>query len=136
MNVLEKKIEIQLENNVQKLLNEANQWYLELDIIASEIPFIKQILKSYPFQSQNPNLFERLQLFVQRLESLEDLRIFTLDNIDSHKNQLVELKKNAKDFDHFFKINHEIIEEEFTRFMQDYKNLKWEIFDYANAILD
>jgi len=125
MNVLEKNIEIQLENHLQKLFKEANQWHLELDIIASEILFIKQILKSYPFQSQRANLFERLQTFIQRLESLEDMRNFTLYTISMHKTQLVELKKNVKYFDYFLKINHEIIEEEYTRFMEDYKNLKW-----------
>lgn len=136
MEIMEKSTKIKVDNSLNKLKQEASKWYFELDFTALEIPFIKQILKSYPFQSDTPNLFERLQLYVKELETLNEIRNYILDKITSHRNQLNEIKPNSIFNENYLKINHEIIEEEFNSFNENYKHLKWQIFEYANAVID
>lgn len=136
MEIMEKSTKIKPDNSLSKLRYEASKWFFELDFIALEIPFIKQILKSYPFQSDTPNLFERLQLYVKELETLNETRINILDKITTHRNQLNEIKSNSIFNENYLKINHEIIEDEFVNFLENYKHLKWQIFEYANAVID
>ncbi len=136
MEVIEKNKTSQLKNSSDLRLDEAAQWQMELEFISIEIPFLVQILKSYPFHSQRPNLFERLQLFIQQLESLEEFRILTLDKISTHKKNLLAMKKMGRTNSSFSKINHKIIEEDYTNFLLEYQQLKWEIFEYSNTILE
>lgn len=135
MNVIEKNKTSPFENSSKVSLDQVSQWQLELDFIALEIPFLMQILKSYPFHSQRQNLFERLQLFIQQLEALEEERILILEKISMHKMNLT-MKKIGSINSSFSTINHTIIDEDFTNFTLEYQQLKWEIFEYSNTILE
>ncbi len=135
MNVIEKNKTSPFENSSKVSFDEVSQWQLELDFIALEIPFLIQILKSYPFHSQRQNLFERLQLFIQQLEALEEERILILEKISMHKMNLT-MKKIGSINSSFSTINHTVIDEDFTNFTLEYQQLKWEIFEYSNTILE
>jgi hypothetical protein len=136
MKVIEKNKISRLKNNSKVRLEKTEQWQMELEFIALEIPFLLQILKTYPFHNQRPNLFERIQLFIQQLESLDEFRILILDKISTHKKDLIVMNKIGRKDSSISKINQEVLEEEFTNFILEYQQLKWEIFEYSNTVLD
>ena len=136
MDSLEKKNQSFLENNIQELIKDTSQWELELDLIVLEIRFIKLFLGSFPFSAERPNLFERLQTFIQKLEAMEDPLAVLLEKLHSHKKELTTIHKKVDSPIHFYTINHDIIREELNGMMQEYKQLKWEIYEYSDAIIE
>lgn len=136
MDSLEKKPPYFLENNMQELIRDTSRWEHELDFIALEIRFIKLFLGSFPFSAERPNLFERVQTFIQKLENMEDPRKVFVEKIHSHKNELNTIHEKTDGLIQFYALNHEIIKEELNGLMQKYKQLKWEIYEYSDSIIE
>ena len=119
--------------NHKKSLNEllfyTSLWQSELEFIKIELSFIKKLIKTYPFKSEIPNLFEHLQLFILDIDNFEENRNSILVNIHIQKNNL---KKDLKysDFDY------DNLAEEIFNYKENYKNLKIKIYQYINGLIN
>jgi len=112
-------------------------WTSEFEFIEIELNFLKHLIKTYPFQSKIPNLYEHLQLFIQELDNLEKIKSNLIDKIHTQNIQLSnKLKQYEMNSDNFYRIEYEKISEEIFNYMQNYKNLKVRIFEYVNGLID
>ena len=110
-------------------------WLTNFECISAEIVFIKNLLETYPFKSNVPNLFERLQLFKQDLSRFESSKNKIVDKLYIFKNELSGmLECNDLSCDNFYVLEYEKNSEEVFNYMRDYKKLKTQLFEYITSI--
>ena len=107
-----------------------------LGFVHTDMVFIKKMLKSYIFEPNAPNLFERLQGYLGRLDrnnsQMGELKL----KISKHEGHLGGMMECADDrCDAIFYREHEKLKAEMESYMTDFQELKAEIFDYAGGIL-
>ena len=121
---------------VEKLHYESKSWKSNLHFIQDEIIFINRLLNSYAFEPNTPNLFERIQNFKQRLKKVTDKESILRKSITQHENDLggmLECTDETCDLTYYRK--HDVIKAEITDCLEEFRELKTEIFNYAGAIL-
>lgn len=112
------------------------EWKSGLQFIEGEIQFINQLLNSYVFEPNTPNLFERLQEFKTQIEEIE------LDIAGIH----AEIRKQESELggmlecdtvscDTFYDQKHTSLKKMTNLFLKRYKTFKAEVFSYAGGIL-
>ncbi len=114
--------------SINELLYYISLWTTEFEFIKIELSFLKHLIKTYPFKSRTPNLFEHLQLFVLDLDSLEEDRNLILKNIHHQKKQLNNKLKSSN-------LNFEDLEEEVFNYLEGYKKLKVRIYQYISGLI-
>ncbi|WP_372794526.1 hypothetical protein [Lutibacter sp.] len=114
--------------SVNELLYNISLWVSEFEFIKIELSFLKHLLKTYPFKSKIPNLFEHIQLFILDLESLEEDRNLIQKNIHHQKKQLSNKLKSSN-------LNFEDLEEEVFNYLEGYKKLKARIYQYVSGLI-
>ncbi|MCK8520952.1 hypothetical protein M0D21_05210 [Aquimarina sp. D1M17] len=112
------------------------EWKSGLQFIEGEIHFMNQLLNSYVFEPNTPNLFEKLQEFKERLIKVEE-EVEKLNNsIRKHESELGGiLECNTISEDHSYYQEHELMCVTFEKFYKHFRILKAEIFAYAGGIL-
>ena len=60
------------DKSINELLFYTSLWKSEFEFIKTELSFLKLLIKTYPFKSEIPNMFERLQLFILNIDKLEE----------------------------------------------------------------
>ncbi len=58
------------DKSIDELHYSTELWTSELEFTAFELPLLRRLIKSYPYNNTIPNLFEKIQLFKQQLEEL------------------------------------------------------------------
>lgn len=114
--------------SINELLYYISLWTTEFELIKIELSFLKHLIKTYPFKSRIPNLFEHLQLFLSDLDSLEEDRDLILKNIYHQKKQLSNKLKSSN-------LNYESLEEEVFNYLEGYKKLKTRIYQYISGLI-
>ncbi|MCM4163438.1 hypothetical protein DHC50_07480 [Arenibacter sp. A80] len=111
-------------------------WKTDLQFIEEEITFIERLLKSNAFNTNTPNLFERLQNYGSRIASLtsgcqeikKDIYTFLRDlefiGENTHSSVLVAENKRL-----------DKLKAEVKECLVNFKHLKAEIFHYADGVL-
>ncbi|MGY8915860.1 MAG: hypothetical protein ACKVJF_12365, partial [Flavobacteriales bacterium] len=100
------------------------------------VTFIDNLLNSYVFEPNTPNLFERLQTYQAQIKKNKKRRTIVMDAIDEHEKGLggmLECTDYACDMEYFQK--HESIKAEVVDFLENFQLFKSEIFNYAGGIL-
>ena len=121
---------------VDKLQWDVRHWKSTMRFVEDEILFIERLLNSYVFEPNTPNLFERLQDYRQRLKKAKNRNTKLALNISRHKNNLGGmLECKDEDCDLGFYRKHDVLKAGVTGHLEDFQNLKAEIFNYAGAIL-
>ena len=121
---------------IEEFHRKAQRWISSVHFIKDELLFIEKLLHSYVFEPDTPNLFERLQDYLRRLE-------FNKQQLDQIYGQLITYESElgglleCQDFDDPASIERrhlqlEVVGEEFQ---DKFKMLKSEIFNYAGGIL-
>lgn len=121
---------------VEELHWESLKWKSHLLLMEDELLFINRLLKSYAFEPNTPNLFERLSDYRERISQVEKKKNQAKKNIASHESELggiMECKDRACDNAYYQK--HNAIEAEVLACINDFQTLKSEIFNYAGGIL-
>ena len=121
---------------VEELHWDARHWKSTLLFMQDEIAFIDRLLNSYVFEPNTPNLFERLQDYLQRLKTTKKRKAEVILQISTHENDLggmLECKDERCDLGFYNK--HNALKAEVVSCMEDFQNLKAEIFNYAGGIL-
>ena len=112
------------------------EWKSSLEFISDEAQFINQLLNSYVFEPNTPNLFERLQEFKEELSVLEnDLKILH-EHIRNQENKLGGmLECDTISCDEVYLKGIQLLEDEIITFDKKFKSLKSRVFRYAGSIL-
>lgn len=116
---------------------EAKEWKSNLLFIEAELRFIEQLIHSYVFEPNTPNLFERLEYFKIQLANIKadyekiQERVVSYDNVlgglmESH--DTVPLDPSIQKKQH-------MISTDYHQFLNTYKPLKSDIFEYCGGIL-
>tara|TARA_R110002051_G_scaffold88864_3_gene156670 strand:+ start:6811 stop:7230 length:420 start_codon:yes stop_codon:yes gene_type:complete len=130
------KIRPEQEKKVELLHAESLNWKSSLHLVNDEMTFMDNLLNSYVFEPNTPNLFERLQNYLAQLIKNKERRTIVIDAIDRHQKDLggmLECTDYACDLEYFKK--HEAIKAEVVGFLESFQLLKSEIFNYAGGIL-
>ncbi|MDF1516997.1 MAG: hypothetical protein P1P79_03545, partial [Lutibacter sp.] len=89
------------DKTTEELLYNISLWTSEYAFINLELDFIKRLIKTYPFSSTIPNLYERLQLFILELDNFEQAKNNILVKINDYDKKISESEQtNTLDNDH------------------------------------
>ena len=124
------------DKKVQELHSELQEWRSNMDFIEDEMHFIDRLLHSYVFEPRTPNLFERLEKFKQGMEKSKKRRASIKDRIMEHENNLGGMMEcTSAPCDTAYYLKHEQLQNKVFEYLEDYRQLKSEIYRYAGAIL-
>jgi len=121
---------------IEELHADFQQWKSHLYLMQDELTFIDHLLNSYIFEPNTPNLFERLQDYQIRLKKAKSNRQEVCQMIAQHEKDLVgmiQCTDTACDSVYYQK--HEKTKAESVLCLENFQNLKSEIFQYAGGIL-
>lgn len=131
-----KYIAFNRDKSINELFFYTSIWKSEFEFIKIELSFLKLLIKTYPFKSKIPNMFEHLQLFILNIDKLEEDRNLILENIELHRNQLSKkLKRNDLKHDDFNILTYDNLADEIFNYLESYKNLKSKIYQYINGLI-
>ncbi len=123
-----KKIEI--------LHTDFQQWKSHLYLMQDELTFIDHLLNSYIFEPNTPNLFERLQDYQTRLKKAQINRQEVCEIIAQHEKDLGGMIQCTDvTCDNTYYQKHEKTKAEAVSCLENFQNLKSEIFEYAGGVL-
>ncbi len=124
------------EKKAEKLHWESLKWKSHFLLIEDELLFITRLLNSYVFEPNTPNLFERLMDYKSRINKIEQRKDVIKASLVVHESKLGGLMEClGKSCDKAYQKEHKAIEAEVMRCIEDFQNLKLEIFNYAGGIL-
>lgn len=121
---------------VDRLHQELRHWQSNLYFMQDEILFIDHLLTAYIFQPTTPNLFERTEDYLFRLQKARQQKekLVTLVN-DHEKNLGGMLECTDAKCDIVYHQQHGTIKAKVTKCLKSFQILKSEIFNYAGGIL-
>lgn len=125
-----------MQATVEKLHFDTQKWKSAFFLMDDELVFIEQLLHSYVFEPNTPNLFERLQDYIERLKLINSDKTNMQKLIIQHENNLggsIECKNSKSDED--VHLEHEKLKANVANCLQQFQILKSEIFNYAGGIL-
>lgn len=129
------KKEIQTRKKIE-LHSDCTHWKSTLHFIGDELIFIDNLLSSYIFEPNTPNLFERLLDYQNRLKKIKIKKAKVGHEIELHEKSLGGILDCIDDAcDLRFYRSHSALEAEVVGFSEKFQNLKGEIFNYAGGIL-
>ena len=123
-------------NSIESFHREAQIWISSAYFVKDEMIFIEKLLHSYVFEPDTPNLFERLQDYLQRLELTKSKMDQLVSDLIAYESELGGLLE-CQTFDDFADLEkrHKQIKVRGEEFQLKFKMLKSEIFNYAGGIL-
>ena len=123
-------------SSTQEFHTTTKNWISNLHFIEDELRFIENLMCSYVFEPDTPNLFERLQDFKERIQNIQLRKEEMAKWLLNHENELSGLLETPKaDRDNSYAQKHQELQVEFLLFHEDFQQLKSEIFNYAGGIL-
>jgi len=122
--------------NVEELHEESRQWKSEILFLKEELIFIKQLVNSYTFEPNTPNLFERLQEYKREINHLSN-HVNTLEGaISDHENEMGGMLECTLDVcDALYYRQHVELQDKMQQNRKNYRTMKIKIFNYAGGIL-
>ncbi len=134
--MIQKPIEIQNGNKPEAQHRVCQEWISSVLFAQDELHFIENLLHSYVFEPTTPNLFERLQDYLARLEVAKTQLTELNELIHDHEKDLgglLEYTNVPKDLQ--FDREHELLWQKTKDVLGKFGMLKSEIFNYAGGIL-
>lgn len=123
-------------SKIENLHCDSQQWKSHLHFMHNELNFIDHLLNSYVFEPNTPNLFERLQDFIAQLKKQKVIRTQMLQLIENHERDLGGMMQcTDKTCDLTYYLMHEKLKAEVVSCLENFRNLKTEVFNYAGEIL-
>jgi hypothetical protein len=123
-------------NALEKFHLDSQQWKSSFHLMKDELLFIEELLHSYVFEPDTPNLFERLQDYLERLKTVNEYKTRLEGQIVQHENKLggaLECRDGQGDED--VHAEHEQLKANVVNCLQQFQVLKSEVFNYAGGIL-
>jgi hypothetical protein len=123
--------------SIAEIIYNTSLWTEECTFIKTELNFLKKLIQNYPFSTNIPNLFERVQLFITDLSNLGNEKTNLLQEIENYKNELLnEEEYHHLDHDNYYLIEYQKLAKSRFNFKKNYKVLKSEIFEYLEGLID
>ncbi len=125
-----------LEKELKEIHLDILDWKSSLQFIQREIHFINQLLNSYVFEPNTPNLFERLQEYKEQIIVAEEEIKNINRSIRKHESVLGGmLEFDFISYDHSYYQEHVLMKMTFDDFCKNFRELKANIFNYTGNIL-
>jgi glycyl-tRNA synthetase beta subunit len=122
--------------SINEITYQMNCWLQEFSFIKTEIKFLIKLLKHYPFQSNIPNLYERLQQYLNHLSSYYNNRNAIVIDLNNYKNDLMgEDENHHLESYNYYAATYQKLAEAIFNYLKEYKNLKSSIFEYVDAVM-
>ena len=119
------------DKSIDELRYSVTRWLDEFDFVSFELPFLKRMVKAFPFKNIIPNLFEQIQLFIKDLDDFESKKNDIIIKIELHNKQLDGMTEcNELSCDHYFLLEHDHLAENIHNYYSDYRALKIKIYNY------
>lgn len=136
MNTQKRLLKERQTKEVDELHCDSKQWLSHLRLMQDELTFLDRLLNSYVFEPNTPNLFERLQDFLSRLRKARTNKQEVRKMVSQHEKDLGGTLEciDSKCLLAYYR-RHEKIKAEVVSSMENFQNLKTEIFAYAGKIL-
>lgn len=123
-------------DKVEEMHFDLQGWKSNLHFAEDEIIFIDQLLHSDAFQINTPNLFERLQDYIERLKKSKKSKSQLLKSIRKNESELggmMESTNISENLQYYQK--HDALKTEVETYFTNFKELKSEIFNYAGGTM-
>jgi len=120
----------------EKYLLEISEWEDSLMFISEEIKFLGKLLNAGIFEPNIPNLYERLQQYLKKLQGLKNQKILLEKEIERYKTDFD--KELGEDEEHKYSLikrTHLQLRKNMKEFSKNISSLKLEIFNYTGTIL-
>ena len=134
--MIQKQIEIETRGKAEAQHRVCQEWISAVLFAKDELQFIEKLLHSYVFEPTTPNLFERLQDYLARLEVAKKQLIELDALIHAHEKDLgglLEYTDLPEDLQ--FEHEHELLWQKTKDILGKFGMLKSEIFNYAGGVL-
>jgi hypothetical protein len=129
-------MEIKPLHTVAHYSNDMKAWKVSMALVVDEIRFIDNLMQSYVFEPQTPNLYERLEEYKSQIfktkTSLQHIQQLLM-KLDLSLSGLKESETVAGDM--FLQEKHLQTKQSFEQFMASYNKTKIPIFNYCGAVL-
>ncbi|MCF4102711.1 hypothetical protein L1I30_13620 [Gillisia sp. M10.2A] len=112
-----------------KYLNDVAKWKSELHLATEEIDFLESFLSSDIFEPSLPNLFEKLQLFLNKLESFRNSK----EKLDVAIEELAQF--NNKDSISLYRAHHIKLRKQQRYFVERFSDFKIDIYNSTIDLL-
>jgi len=118
----------------EEISHDIMTWQTHLNFMQSEIDFLKQLIKTYPFNNMMLNLFERVQLYVDGLEKFKQEKDKIKETIHLHEKELKGMPECTDLYcDNFYNEKHENIAGNIFNLEQKFKLFKTDLYNYING---
>lgn len=124
------------DKTIEELLYNTSLWTSEFDFIHIELAFIKRLIKAYPFSATIPNMYERLQLFILELDNFAKEKNNIAEKIKIYNHKIENPEIHSLKSGDFYLLEDEKLAEEVFMYLIHYKNLKIQIFEYMNGLIN
>lgn len=124
------------DKSIEELQYNAHEWKVKLEFLKVELDFLKFLISQNVFESGIINLFERLQIFKQDIDTANQKGSKLLDKTNEHSNQITnKIEFDNLQCDYFFTEIHENLEFEIEVFLEETNNLKLQLFQYIQSVV-
>ena len=132
---MEKKA-VPLLMGIEGLHWESRRWISELDFSLDEFRFFSNLIKSYVFVPDTPDLFERLERYQHELENMEKKCKALKKQVQEHESQLCGLLElDNHTLDDAYRDKHRYLREDMDQYTAQIQKLKLNLFNYGQVIL-
>ena len=112
-------------------------WKSDMAFVADELHFLDDLISKYFIWLTAEENVSKVQELVAQVHKLKERRNELEANINRHLMHIEELMENAFSHDeHQFRDEHVKLEEEMTRLTNDFKNLKKQVFEVTENVIE
>lgn len=121
---------------LETLHQESRKWLSQIEFAADENTFFRNLLQSYVFEPDTPDLFEDLQMHQKGLDDARDKCNALKRQVVEHENQLSGLMQlDNHTLDAAYQDKHKYLKEDMEECMAGFQKLKLDMFRYGQTIL-
>ncbi len=127
---------IENDKDVNELRYTLSIWHKDLSFLNTELNFMRTLLKFSSFSNNIQNLFERIQLSLKEIETLEEENSDLIKSIEEHDNKLYDLlKSNELTCGNTYSKEHENLAEIVFHSKEKYRHFKSNFIEYISSII-
>jgi chromosome segregation ATPase len=124
------------EKSIEQLQLDTIEWDVLLQTCTEEIHFLEQFLSADIFQSEIPDLYERLNRFSEELEDIKMEKIDLQTTLPHHKNDLNGMRE-CEDIncDIFYHSQHQNLLKNIEDHLSKFQDLKLQVYKFSDHAL-
>ena len=121
----------EINKSYSNVVYDSSNWILDFNFMKNELFFLKTIIKSNGFKATIPNLFERLQLLLKDIDSLNEDGDLIKEKIEKYKYKVTEtINSDVFSFSEEYFEGYQSLEKEIFKFNKKYKSFKTYLYEF------